>query len=281
MSDIRSAFISRYGEDGWLLEADFSQLEVVALAFLSQDKQLLYDVTHGVDIHAINAANLFGQGFSEKQRKLAKRLSFQLQYGAGAKSMAKKNKIELETAKKFIEHYYARYPRVKEWQEEIKEAVEASREISKKRTEKGIPAGMGRYDSITGRRYVFYEYDAPDWVVDRTGQQTAFSPTETKNYPVQGFATGDIVPLVLGKLYRKIKEVEEWDNKVKLINTVHDSILVDVHWTVRDECAIMIKETMEKAPEYLKEELGIDFNIQLKAEVKAGRNWLNMETLKI
>lgn len=281
MSDIRSAFVSRFGEDGWLLEADFSQLEVVVLAFLSQDPQLIYDVTHGVDIHAINAANLFGKGFTEKQRKIAKRLSFQLQYGAGAKSMAKKNKIPLDTAKQFIENYYRRYPVVKEWQDKIKEQVEASRQLSDKRTANGLPAGMGNYDSLTGRRYVFYEYDALEWFRDKTGQTTAFSPTETKNYPVQGFATGDIVPLVLGKLYRKIKEVEEWDDKVKLIMTVHDSILLDTHWTVRDECAIMVKETMEKASEYLKEELGIDFDIPLKAEVKAGRNWLNMETLKI
>ena len=58
-----------------------------------------------------------GKDFTKAQRKLAKTLSFQLQYGAGATGMAKDNGIQKKIAENFIKIYYARYPGVKEWQD--------------------------------------------------------------------------------------------------------------------------------------------------------------------
>lgn len=91
MSEIKYCFRSRFGDDGVILQADYSQLEVVALAFLSGDKQLRQDIIDKVDIHSVNAAALFGRHLPEflyskragdpatlNQRKIAKQLSFQL-----------------------------------------------------------------------------------------------------------------------------------------------------------------------------------------------------------
>ena len=116
VSSVKQYFISRW-EDGYLLELDFSQLEVVVLAILSGDKQLQADLRAGKDLHAISAEALFGPGFTSGQRKIAKQLSFQLQYGSGAKNMAVTNNIPLQTAKRFIRNYYTRYTQVKEWQD--------------------------------------------------------------------------------------------------------------------------------------------------------------------
>lgn len=276
MSSIRKAFVSRFGDEGVLLEADFSQLEIIALAFLSQDPKLIHDINNNVDIHSINAANLFGSNFTAKQRKTAKALSFQLTYGSGAYNMAKTNGISESKAKLFIENFYRRYPRVKDWQDENIELVKESRELSDERTDSGLPAGRGVLRSVTGREYVFYEKDSPEWM-QHNGVMTSFNPTTIKNYPVQGFATADIVPLVLGKLYRNIKQKEEWRGKVLLVNTVHDSVLLDLCKEFVVECASLVKDVMESAPEYLKEEFGIEFNLPLKAELKIGPNWLEME----
>ena len=125
MSEIRKYFDSRF-TDGHLMEFDFSQLEVIVLAHLSQDKQLMQDIIDGVDMHTANAAKMLNKSefkVTASERKLAKRFSFQLQYGAGAKSMAKSNGVGIQFAKDFIEAYYGRYPRVKEWQDENIAAV--------------------------------------------------------------------------------------------------------------------------------------------------------------
>lgn len=283
MSDIKSVFTSRFGDRGLLIEADYSQLEVIVLAYLSQDEQLISDIKNKVDIHGINAAKLFGNNYTEAQRKLAKRLSFQLQYGSGASNMAKKNKIPVYIAKTFISNYYARYPRVKEWQDEVYEAVKASRELTDKHTAKGLPQGKGTYRSKTGREYVFFEYDNPFYEPGkiqyggRPNDPVSFSPTETKNYPVQGFATGDIVPMIVGKLYRAIKANPIFDGRVLLINTIHDSILLDCEKDFVPDVCMLVKSVMEKAPEYLYEEFGIEFDLPLPVGLKIGPNWGDME----
>lgn len=279
MSDIKSIFTSRWKLHGRLIEADYSQLEIVVLAFLSRDQQLISDIRNKVDVHAINAAKLFGSGFTDAQRKLAKRLSFQLQYGSGAANMATKNGITVATAKKFIDAYYSRYPRVKEWQEEVKKEVEKSRKPSDKRTKNGLPAGVGTYVSCTGREYKFYEYDSP-YAGKYGHSDTSFSPTETKNYPVQGLATGDIVPLVVGKLYRAIKANPIFDGRLLLINTIHDSILLDCQEELVGRATQLVREVMENAPEYLMEEFGIDFDLPLSVGVKVGYNWAEMKEWK-
>jgi DNA polymerase I-like protein with 3'-5' exonuclease and polymerase domains len=289
MSDIRNFFVSRYGSRGKLLEADYGQLEVVALAFLSRDKQLMEDIRNKVDMHSINAANLYNIPIKEflerkdkgephilKCRKLAKTMSFQLQYGAGPKSMAEQNGISLELAKRFIETYYHRYPRVKTYQDDVALQVSSSRKTTKKHTSNGFPMGLGLYPSITGRNYAFFEYDNPYHDGGKAWTSpTNFSPTQLKNYPVQGFATGDIVPMMLGKLFRAFAGLED----IKLINTVHDSILFDVREEHVFTYAKRIKEIMEDAPRFFEEEFGIEFDLKLEVEISCGSNWGWMEKI--
>lgn len=276
MSKIRKCFKSRW-DKGYLLELDFSQLEIFVLAYLSADKQLKADLLSGADLHAISAEMLFGKGFTPEQRKIAKQLSFQLQYGAGAKSMAEQNGIPLKTAQKFIDNYYARYKGVKTYHDSLIRKVKLGRTKSDKRTPTGKPAGVSVLETETGRRYTFVEQDAPDW----THEVTSFSPTQIKNYPVQGFATGDIVPLVLGKLFRELMELYP-DGAVKMVCTVHDSVVFDcVDLTRARRWAKRAKEVMQGAPRYLKEEFGIDFDLPLNAGCEIGENWHDMKALDI
>jgi len=223
---------------------------------------------------------LFGSKFSPKQRKIAKQLSFQLQYGAGASSMAKKNGIPIELAKKFIKNYYARYPRVKRFQQETIEEIKKNRKLSQQRTTKGNPAGISTLKSETGRRYTFIEQDAPDYSL-HTGVTTSFSPTQAKNYLVQGFATADIVPMILGKLYRHLCKwpVEE---QILMVNTVHDSVLFDCETRLAaEQWAKHAKRIMESAPLYLKQVFDITFDLPLNVNIEIGRDWMNMKPLNI
>lgn len=283
MSNIRTCFTSRFSS-GRLLEIDFSQLEIYVLAYLSQDLALKTDLLSGEDLHGISATNLFGARYTKAQRKIAKQLSFQLQYGAGAKSMAESNGIPLATAKSFIDNYYARYTGVKNYHDHMLQVIDTNRTSGfGLKTLTGKPAGKSSYVSETGRIYTFIEQDAPEWVVRNTGRRTSFSPTKIKNYPVQGLATGDIVPLVLGKLHRALKSYSPaiTDN-VLMVNTVHDSVLFDCSdESYAVEWAKEAKVIMERAPQYMKEVFGIDFDLPLNVEAEVGKNWADMEVLTL
>lgn len=271
-ADVKDAFTSRYGKDGLIFEIDFSQLEVIGLAHLSMDTQLLYDVSHGVDMHLKNAAVLFGipeSKVTKEQRRQAKVGTFQLQYGAGAKTISEESGLTLTQAKALVDAYYSRYPGIKKLHAAIAKEVKLSRKGTRRFTENGIPSGTGTYISQTGRRYHFHEYDSPMWLQSE-GQLVGFSPTEMKNYPVQGFATADIVPMMLGKV---LKNVMVNFPTVKMINTVHDSLLFDCPKNVALSFTHAVTEELNKTNEYLQEIFGIEVSVPFGFDVEVGHNW--------
>lgn len=290
MSKIRECFISRWGQQGYVLEADYSQLEVIALAFLSGDKQMKEDIENGLDMHCLNASFLYNEKYEiikaavdmgdkdwKAKRKTSKSPGFLIQYGGGAEAMALQTGLDKKQCAEFIKNYYARYKGVKKWQQSVADAVELSKKPSRKRTEKGHQAHKGVYHSVTGRDYVFYESDALDFLVER-GIYTSFPPTLMKNYPVQGFATADIVPMIVGDLYFIFVNDPLLIGRSLLANTIHDSIMVDTHEDVLDYTAYVLKQTMESAPKRLKELFDIDFDFALPVEIKYGRNLLDQKT---
>lgn len=270
MSNIKQCFNSRW-IGGYIMEADYSQLEIIALAELTQDKQLIQDIIDGVDLHRLRASELFRvpEGLvTPEQRTIAKMLSFQLQYGAGAASMASSLGIAKEIAVKFVKVYYKRYPRVKEWQDDMMREVISMRSSSAITTKTGTPAGRSIISSSTGRLYGFTEYDAPDWAAELTN----FSPTEVKNYPVQGYATGDIVPFVLGYLRERLYNSSMAETSL-LVNTVHDSIVLDIQKKDLYNISRLVKETMEYAPQILKKHFNIDSTLPFTVGVSFGQTW--------
>ena len=102
-----------------IMEVDYAQLEIRVLALATGDKQLIRDILDGVDLHRVFAAKIFAKAEADvsiPERKMAKGFSFQLQYGAGAKSIAEHWNVDTAIVKRFIKEYYARYPQVQEWQ---------------------------------------------------------------------------------------------------------------------------------------------------------------------
>jgi len=287
MSDIKTCIISRWKDRGVIIEADFSQLEVIGLAFLSKDKMLRKDIQDGIDMHCLNASFLYNTPYEhikeqvdagdktwEHKRKLAKGPGFLIQYGGGAELMHTETGLPLAACAEFIKKYYERYADVKNWQQAIARQVKLNRTTSPNRkTAGGFPAGKGQFQSITGRIYTFIEEDHYSKYNSTRG--TSFKPTKMKNYPVQGFATGDIVPECCGRVFREIFAQDLYTNLL-MINNVHDAIVFDCHTSVLDEALTLIKTTMEKAPQWLKIRFNIDFDMELPVDIKVGENWGNM-----
>jgi DNA polymerase I-like protein with 3'-5' exonuclease and polymerase domains len=258
-----------------LFEADFSQLEIVGVALLSGDEVLKNDIRSGADLHRMRAAELFHIPelmVTASQRKLAKALSFQLQYGAGPKSMAATNKIPLATAKRFVELYYARYKRLKFWQDEVMLDVKLSRSPTGTHTPKGYPRGRGTHHSATGRIYTFLEQDS-DYAPGPN-----FSPTEVKNYPVQGYATGDIMAVFRHMVWRELMRNGHLLDYWAPINTIHDSIMFDLRTEHEAQTLVYWLEMIVKDLPTLLQSLwpGVKIDLPFKIECKAGPTWAKM-----
>jgi DNA polymerase I-like protein with 3'-5' exonuclease and polymerase domains len=123
---------------------------------------------------------------------------------------------------------------------------------------------FNKITNVSGRQYAF-----PDVKRNKRGGVTHF--TMIKNYPVQGFATGDVVPVVLIELERRL-----WDLKSLLVNTVHDSTVVDIH-PDEEQVVIQIIEDMNGGlNDLIENAYGVKMNVPLLLESKVGPNWLEV-----
>jgi DNA polymerase I-like protein with 3'-5' exonuclease and polymerase domains len=129
---------------------------------------------------------------------------------------------------------------------------------------------MSKVQSETGRIYTFIEYDS--W---KGG--TSFSPTQMKNYETQGTATGDIVPMMLGVLARTLITNVVLKDKALLVNTVHDSVILDVHPEVFDKALQVCYHVLSNASEEYEARFGYKFSLPLGIDIKIGSNWAEMK----
>ncbi len=266
---VKRCFTSRF-PGGHIVEADYKQLEVICLAHLSKDDQLCKDIRLGVDIHTMVGSKVFGISMTKEQRRIVKTVNFGLIYGGGKKTIASQSGQPEGVVENIIDAFYSRYPGVKMWQNTNIELVKKNAKPSGAVSKTGKPIRVSKLKAETGREHTFFEVDSPVWVKHGS---TSFNPTEIKNYPVQGLATADIVPMMLGILWRKIYEDDELRDKCLIVNAVHDSFLFDVHPDVLVRAAVLIKEVMENAPKYYEETFGVPFELPLSIEMSAGSNW--------
>jgi DNA polymerase-1 len=203
----------------------------------------------------------------DSERKWFKRLTFGLIYGAGATTLAENAGCDFGVAKKFIDTFYTRYPAVRDWNEMMSRTADTFGRHGSKDAGYDVTRNWVHV-SETGRRYVFNEYKST-W----GDREYTFSPTELKNYPVQGLATGDIVPMMLGILYRKLINKPH----VYLVNTVHDSIMLDVHDDVLDETVKEVRSTLNNTHVYYQQTFGIPLALKLTAGAQVGLNWFSTE----
>tara|TARA_R100001369_G_scaffold60907_2_gene87702 strand:- start:1835 stop:3847 length:2013 start_codon:yes stop_codon:yes gene_type:complete len=235
---VKKVFISRW-EGGHILEADFAQLEFRAAAYLSQDGVAIEEVKTGFDVHSYTSKVITDAG-QPTSRQDAKAHTFAPLYGATGFG---RTKPEAE----YYEHFTEKYKGIKSWHGRLaKEALE-TRMIT----------------TPSGRQFVF-----PD--VERRSNGTVSYFTQIKNYPVQSFATADIVPLILMHID---KELDIYNSCV--VNTVHDSIVIDIHPDEKESVLNVIRHTNDVMIDLINTTFGINFNIPLLLEAKIGSNWLD------
>jgi DNA polymerase I-like protein with 3'-5' exonuclease and polymerase domains len=273
MSHFKKAFISRYKDDGVMFEVDWSQLEIVCQQIESQDEVLGRELRDGIDLHSAMTAEIYPErGLSYtyvaervrahdpvwvERRKQTKRARFALQYGAREYRISQLTGWDIPASKKFISMYEDKYVGIVRWQAMVKRDVQRS---SKPCDTEG--SHKGQYTSPTGRRFVF-----------QSDERKQFSPTQLKNYPIQGMAS-DFVALMTGKLMRDILYygMFKW---IHLVNTIHDSLVIDVHKDVLDILSDMVDTTFGQAPEGMRELVQGKrlVNVPIKYATTIGSSW--------
>ena len=240
---IRRVIISRW-DGGTITEADYAQLEFRVAAALSKDEVALQDILNGVDAHGTTAELLTGYG-QPTTRQEAKTHTFKPLYGGTSGTDAEQA---------YYRDFLRRYKGIAEWHKKLVA-------ISTKFKSLSLP---------TGREYRF------PWAI-KNERGYISGTTKIKNYPVQGFATADIVPIATINLYNLMKK-----NKVKslIINEVHDSIVVDTYPKEEGLIAKLMCKAMLGVIDTLKEDFNYTLGVPLEVEVKNGTNWLSMEKIR-
>ncbi len=228
-----------------LMGVDYSQIDLRALAHLSQDENLLNAFRHNEDIHTATAAQLYNVPPAEvtsNMRRLAKTVNFGVIYGMSGYGLEQATELSREDAGKFITAYFEKYPGVKKYLEATKEQA--------RRT--------GYVQTILGRKRVIQDINASNRQVREAAERMAI------NMPVQG-TSADIIKKAMINLHR---EMALRQLKSKMLLQVHDELVFEVPENEMAEMRQLVPEMMVNA---------IQLIIPLKVETKTGKNWGEME----
>lgn len=287
--------LERGEPQGRLLEADYSNLEVVTLAALSKDEALCKALVQGIDMHCLRLSKKLGEPYEEvlkkckdethpehkrykKMRTDIKPMSFAYQYGASAQGIAFSTGCSVEEAQAFIDAEKALFPGVEEWYErEIFAKVEAGKKLYREMDEDGRwrVYARGVWQSPGGTCYEFREYPKTEWVDGQKISVMQFKPTQLRNYPIQG-ESGFFVQAVSGAIVRWLVQKRFFGGRVFCINQVHDAVYFDVHTSVLKEVASAVQYIMESLPQMMRR-LGYDLAVPFPAAVEVGLNLLEKE----
>lgn len=241
---IRKCVVSRF-EGGEIMEADFSGLEFRVAGELSKDPQIYDDIMTGKDVHKQTASIINEkpvESITKDERQHAKAYTFAPLYGGQGAS-------EAPHVQQYFKEYFNIYEGLAKWHDKLKRGVLKDGIVT-------LPSGRQFY-----------------WPnVERKQNGRVSFATQIVNYPVQSFATADIVPLAC---IRVQKEMKNRHIKSLCVLTVHDSIVVDVYPGEQEIMKEILIEGMEGVAIEVKERFNYDMVIPLAIEIKSGSNWLN------
>jgi DNA polymerase-1 len=237
---LRSAFVSSF-KDGFIVCADYSQIELRILAHFSNDEKLKEAFDRKADVHRYTASLLFGKPEAEvtdAERNRAKTVNFGIIYGMSAYGLSKELNVSVIEAENFISDYFNRYPKVKDYIQEVYNQ-----------------AGKDGYvKTILGRRRYLPDFKSSNQ------QLKDFASRQAVNSPIQG-SSADLIKLAMVRIY---EEFRKNNLKSKLIMQIHDELVFDVVPFELDKLQEIVKRNMEQS---------IKLDVPVEVKIKVGKNW--------
>jgi len=239
-TEIRACFVA---EDGCrLVVADYSQIELRLMALLSQEPALLDAYRRGEDVHRVTAAAVAGiapDEVTKRQREHAKATNFGIMYGLSAFGLSEQVDIPVEEAKAFIDAYFAKYPKVREFRERV--IAEATRD--------------GYVTTLFGRRRAVPELRSGNFRLRSLGERLAV------NTVLQGTAA-DIIKVAMVTVSRELARRRLGS---RLVLQVHDELVLECPAAEVEECVLLLRDAMCGAYE---------MDPALEVEVGVGADWV-------
>lgn len=232
-------------KDNILIGADYSQVELRIMAHLSEDPSLTASFIEGADIHRATAARVFNVKPDEVttiQRSSAKAVNFGVIYGISSFGLAGDLKISRKEAQNYIDEYFSKHPKVKEYMDSCVEECKNN----------------GYVTTILGRRRYINEIHSSNYMTRQLGERLAM------NTPVQGSAS-DIIKIAMINVYH---ELNKKGLASRLILQVHDELILDSPESEADEASALLKKTMEQA---------FSLKVPLTVDINTAQNWYNLK----
>jgi DNA-directed DNA polymerase len=176
------------------------------------------------DIHRTTASTIFNiplEEVTDTYRRYAKAVNFGIIYGISDFGLSENVGITVKEAKKYIEDYLKKYPKIKEYMDNTK----------------NIAVEKGYVETKFGRRRYVPNIKSQNYIIREQAKRIAM------NAPIQGTAA-DITKIAMVKIEERIKK-EKLNAKILL--QVHDEIIVECNNNIKDKIANILKEEMEKA----------------------------------
>jgi DNA polymerase-1 len=236
---IRSAFVA---EPGWLLiSADYSQIELRVLAHMSEDPRLIEAFTRDEDIHSRTAQEIFGVPAAlqtHEHRRTAKAINYGVIYGLSSFGLAGRTGTSKTEAQQYIDAYFERYQKVKEFLDKLIEEARRS----------------GRVRTMLGRLRPIPEINSKDIAARNRAER------EAMNTPLQGTAA-DLLKLAMVKVQARLRREQM---RTRMILTVHDELVFEAPVDELERAREVVRAEMEGA---------YPMKAPLRVDVGVGKNW--------
>ena len=236
---LRAVFVS--DDEKRLVDADYSQVELRVLAHMSGDQNMIEAFEHGEDIHRKTASQVFNVSVEEvtpELRSAAKAVNFGIIYGKTDFGLSEDLNIPVPQAKQYIESYFAKYEKIKEFMDNIIETAEKD----------------GYSQTMFNRRRYIPEIKSKNFMERNRGKRAAM------NAPIQGSAA-DIIKIAMVNVFRRLEKEEL---KSKLILQVHDELIVETPIDELEKVEKIVREEMENA---------VDMKVALTVDLNTGVSW--------
>lgn len=225
-------------DDGYVIgECDGAALEFRVAADVCRDATARDEIINGTDIHSLTAKTLTDAG-EPTTRQGAKKTTFAPLYGGRGKTPAQKA---------YVEFFVKKYKGISGMQYKWCMEVAATKQLK-------LPWGM--------------IFKWPHATLNARNGRVNVS-TEVHNYPVQSFATGEIIPIALIHFWYRCA-----NTSITIINTIHDSIVT----RLKKEDTALFEELSKLSLttdvyKFLDEVYNYKFQIPLGVGIKVGSHW--------
>lgn len=299
-SKVKTLFVSRF-KDGKVIQSDFSSLEVYCQAILTKCNQLIKDLRLGLDMHCVRVSQKEGITYEEAlyrckdatyedhkawsvKRTKAKEFSFQRAYGAGVDAIAESTGIAVEEVAALAEAERLRYPEVESYYADLNSQLDLNSKDTNLFVQHPEIPGMtcnlrkSYFRTPDNKLYCWTQSPAPAWLAKRPaskgGKSSSFSPTQVKNYPVQGTG-GEWAKAAMWLTVREYYRIKAFHYKALLVNQVHDALYADAAPEVALQAAVVLHACMEEASVFMEWYFGWQVPVPVPSETTWGASMMD------